>query len=330
MVLARYEPARCCPLRPCEIELLQDVVAAAGETPVGLGMAAAVVEQAANLDLFGELLSRYPSPLEDQELGGRRRGLDTLVDALCRANAAGITLRTPTQSIVGRALNLAQINFFRLLWHVCRSLPRDERGLDLRTRSATLLRGSIYGQLVEEVLRDLATDEVLPRRIRERAVRHLAMLWGRRLTWRVHDFLPMLEATWEARARVRVVGGSMAGASEMFQFLTQGADQRFVDLLTASERGEEQEQAFAEFLFGRSSEELEELTRRMAREGIDSLALDVGSDPMHRDAGSVFYEFFETRFLRASARRILGQPGPRYTAEGYVVLAWLQSDEGAP
>ena len=32
----------------------------------------------------------------------------------------------------------------------------------------------------------------------------LALLWGNRLTWRVHTFFPILAATWEARQRVRV------------------------------------------------------------------------------------------------------------------------------
>ena len=46
------------------------------------------------------------------------------------------------------------------------------------------------------------------------------------------EFFPVLEATWEARARVRVVGGSLMGTSEMFQLLTMGCDERFVSLLT--------------------------------------------------------------------------------------------------
>jgi hypothetical protein len=329
MVIAPYEAGAHCPLRPDETLLLQDLLAALTDSPAPLGLAASIVEQAQNLDCFGALLARYPSPLEEQKLGGKRRGLDTLVESLCHTNIAGLTLRAPTQSIVGRALNLAQINFFRLLWHVCSALPDANQAARLRERTAVRLRSAIYSQLVEEVLRDLATDEAIDQDIRARVVKHLAMLWGHRLTWRVHEFFPVLEATWEARSRVRVIGGTLLGASELFQLLTQGADTRFVELLTAREHGELEVMAFREFLFGRSSEELERLTERMAREGLSSLELDSRMEESSRDTGSLFHEFFETRFLLANARRLTMQPGPRYTAEGYVVLAWLQQEDGS-
>lgn len=327
MVMAPYEPGAHCPLRPDETSLLQDVLAALSDSPAPLGLAASIVEQAQNLDCFGALLARYPSPLEEQKLGGRRRGLDTLVQALCQTNIAAFTLRAPTQAIVGRALNLAQINFFRLLWHVCGSLSDPQTAARLREQTALRLRRAIYSQLVEEVLRDLATDESLSQDIRARTVKHLAMLWGHRLTWRVHEFFPVLEATWEARSRVRVVGGTLLGASELFQLLIAGADARFVELLTAREHGELEVMAFREFLFGRSSEDLERLTERMARDNLSSLELDSRIDDRTRDTGSIFYEFFETRFLLANARRLTTLPGPRYTAEGYVVLAWLQQED---
>ena len=326
MVIARYEPGAQCPLRPDETALLQDVLAALTDSPAPLGLAAAIVEQAQNLDCFGTLLARYPSPLEEQKLGQKRRGLDTLVESLCQTNVAGFTLRAPTQSVVGRALNLAQINFFRLLWHVCSALPDEQIGSQLRERTARRLRAAIYIQLVEEVLRDLATDHHLDREVRARAVRHLATLWAHRLTWRVHEFFPVLEATWEARTRVRVTGGTFLGASELFQLLTQGADERFVELLTDRDYAEHEVMAFREFLFDRSSEELERLTDRMARDGLSSLALDSRMEDQARDSGSIFYEFFTTRFLLANARRLAMLSGPRYTAEGYVVLAWLQQE----
>jgi hypothetical protein len=324
MVMAQYQAGPHSPLRPEELRTVQEVLEAVLADNRNADLAATIVQQAGSLECFGDLLARYPSPLEEQTLGDRRRGLDTLVAALCSSDRAAFALQAPTQAIVGRALNLAQINFYRMLWHVCGLLRDKGAASRLRERTALRLRTAVYTQLVEEVLSDLATDHALPRELRELAVRHLAQLWGHRLTWRVSEFFPVLEATWEARARVRVVGGSLMGTSEMFQLLTMGCDERFVELLTERDHGELEAQAFREFLFGRSSEELERLTERMARDDLTSIELDSRISDRSRDAGSVFYEFFQARSMLSNARRLASLAGPHHTAEGYVVMAWLQ------
>jgi hypothetical protein len=131
---------------------------------------------------------------------------------------------------------------------------------------------------------------------------------------------------------VRVVGGSLLGTSEMFQLLAHGGDARFVELLLQREHGVDETLAFREFLFGKSSEELDRLTERMAREKVSSIEidsrLDGGPAADQRDAGSTFLEFFQSRFLECGVRRLAGLPGPKRTAEGYVVLAWLEQGEG--
>jgi hypothetical protein len=328
MARAIFEAGPHSPLRDDEQQLVRDVLdaLAAGAEPDPL--AAAIVDQARRLDLFGELLALYPSPLDEQRLGSRRRGLDTLVEALSGPDHLALSFRAPTQAIIGRALNLAQINFFRLVWHVCGDLHDRAVRASLRERAARQLRTGVYAQLVEEVLSDLATDPALRRELRAEAVRQLAQLWGHRLTFRVSEFLPILEATWEARARVRVIGGTLLGTSEMFQLLVQGADWRFVELFADRAHGAEEAQAFREFLFGRSSEELEALTLRMAEQRLTSIEFDIRSTEADRDAGSIYYEFFQTRAARSQARRITNIPGPKRTAEGYVVLAWLEREGG--
>jgi hypothetical protein len=315
----------CCPLREAELALVGDIATAlqrAGDTGRELG--AAIRAQKDNLDCLGSALARYPSPLEAQRLGDRRRSLDTLVHALSSAERVGFGLRAPTQSVVGRALSTAQINFFRLLWHACTHLQHDPSGPSLRERAACALRTSVYTHLVEEALTELATDGQQPQPLRARAVRQLAQLWAHRLTWRVSEFFPMLEATWEARSQVRVCGGTMLGTSEMFQLMTKGGDPAFVEFLMERTHADDAVLAFREFLFDRSYEELERLVDRMAKEGRSSIELDAEVRDGERDAGSIFYEFFQTRLLQANARRLARLPGPKHTAEGYVLLAWLE------
>lgn len=309
-----------------------DIVAAVLQALEGLGddaadTAAAIRTQSENLELFGQLLARYPSPLEEQRLGPMRRGLDTLVAALCATDRVGFGLRAPTQAAIGRALNTALINFFRLLWHGCALLRDQANASALRERTARLLRTSVYTQLVEEALTELATDVALHQGLRAKAVRQLAQLWAHRLTWRVSSFFPVLEATWEARSHVRVAGGTFLGTSELFQLLTKGGDARFVELLTAREHADDEVRAFREFLFDRSYEDLERLVERMKKEGRSSIQLDSDLTQGQRDAGSIFFEFFQARLLQSNARRLARLPGPKHTAEGYVLLAWLEGLE---
>lgn len=318
-----YEPGAHSPLRGEEVRTVQSALEALADGGAD-DIAGAILTSADNLDLFGSLLARYSSPLEEQQLGEHRRGLDTLVSALCQSGRVAFGLRAPTQAIVGRALNTAQINFFRLLWRASSAIEDADEAAVLRERSARLLRGSVYTQVVEEVLSELVTDDTLPLPLRARAVHQLAQLWAHRLTWRVSEFFPVLAATWEARTRVRVVGGTMLGTSELLQLLTHGADARFVDLLVARAHAEDEILAFREFLFDRSYEELERLVERMTQEGCDSIELDSRLADGDRDAGTIFYEFFHVRRLQANARQLARLPGPKHTAEGYVLLAWLE------
>lgn len=318
------------PLLADEFDLVEQAIAALAKLPDGAGLPtiATIEYQMQSLAMFGELLLRYPSPLQEQVLGGVKRGLETLVDRLVITDPATFPFRAPTQGLVGRAMNMAQINFLRLLWHVAGGLPEPEEAARLRELAARRLRAAVHCRLVEEVLVDLVTDGQLPTPLRAQAVRTLAQLWGNRLTWRVHTFFPILAATWEARLRVQVVGGTLTGSCEILQLLTQGGEAEFVDLLLEQDYGEAELQAFREFLFGTSSEELERLAQRMAAEGRSSIQLDSKVGAAGRDAGSILFEFFRERVVQCGARRTAGLPGPRHTAEGYVMLAWLGKQAG--
>jgi hypothetical protein len=311
------------PLLPEEHDLVDRFLAALAQQTGAAAAATATTirDQTDVLAAFGALLARYPSPLEAQNMGAYSRDVGTLVATLTATDQATFPFRVPTQALVGRALNIALINFFRMLWHVAGRLPVPD-GPALREAAALRLRTGVHCRLVEEVLIDVVTDLAVPPLLRELAARHLAHLWGNRLTWRVNAFFPLLAATWEARQHVRVVGGTLLGTAEMFQLLTAGGDPEFVELLLDRDYGEDEVLAFREFLFDRSSEELERLAAQMAAAGLTSIQLD-SRGTAERDAGSVLFEFFRSRLVRCAARRTLDVPGPRQTAEGYVMLSWL-------
>jgi hypothetical protein len=276
------------------------------------------------LESMGELMHQYPSPLDSQSLGERQRGLDTLIDTLSRSTPANFEFFAPTGALIGRALNMAETNFYRLLHHLCREISGEPCETDLLAQVRERLRVSLYTKLIEEVLSDIASDVKVEREIRGRAVAALAQIWAHRLTYRVSDFFPILEATWKARQRIRVTGGTLLGTQEMFELFREGCDPNFVEYFARPNPSHDEVSAFREFLFGTTSEDLLELEHQMEREGLCSISLGHTHMEFDRDPGTLFYEFFRNRFIQAVARRLSDLPGPKRTAEGYVMIGYLQ------
>jgi len=181
----------------------------------------------------------------------------------------------------------------------------------------------MYTRLIEEVLAAIASDNTVAPDIRSKSVVALAQIWERRLTYRVSDFFPVLDATWAARERITAVGGTLAGMQEIFELFSAGCDQQFVDYFIRPDPGEEEIQAFREFLFGKSTEELQQLSEQMAAGDVNSVAFESPSTDLGDDAATQFYEFFRKRHLQAMARRLTCLPGPKRTAEGYVMISYL-------
>lgn len=286
-------------------------------------LAQTIRRQMENLDQLGEVLSQYPSPLDEQSLGSRQRGLNTLVDSLSQTNPANFEFFLPTRALLGRALDMAESNFYRLLRHVCTEILPGSRGEELCEQATQCLRLCLYTKLVEEVLSDIASDVKLDRSLRANAVVPLAQIWERRLTYRVRDFFPLLESTWEARRRITVTGGTLCGTQEVFALFQEGCDPKFVDYFARSDHSQDEVEAFREFLFGTSFEELNRLADQMKSTGIASVKVSSTMVSSESDAATLFYEFFRSRHLLATARQLANLPGPKRTAEGYAMVHYL-------
>jgi len=284
---------------------------------------ASIVRRVNCLEHLGWVLADYPSPSTQERLGGRQRGLDTLVDRLSRSTVANFDFLVPTRALVGRTLDMAGANFYRLLQHVCRDFLTGDLARDLRAQASKWLRVCLYTMLAETVLTTIATDEPLERPVRCEAVLALAQIWDRRLTYRVSEFFPVLGAAWEARRRIHVVGGTLAGTHEIFELFRKGCDPEFVGYFTRPDPSADEMEAFREFLFAASAEDLDRLARTLATTAGGSIALPDQMASAEDDA-TVFYEFFYRRHLLAASRRLSNQPGPKRTAEGYVMIHYLR------
>lgn len=283
-----------------------------------------LVQRMENLERLGEVLASYPSPLHEQRLGQLRRGLDSLVESLCSATPANFEFFLPTRAVVGRGIDMAECNFYRLLGHLCSEVIRDEEGEQLRERATQRLRLRLYSKLSEEVLLDIACDPTLHRSARERAVRSLAQLWDRRLTYRVRDFFPLLESTWEARQRISVTGGTLYGTQEVFELFREGVAPEFVEYFGRDDHSEDEVQAFREFLFGIPYEDLVKLEGHVSREGNVGVRFMTPAMTTRSEGVLLFYEFFRSRYVQSLARKLGQQPGPKRTAEGYAMVYFLE------
>ncbi len=151
-------------------------------------------------------------------------------------------------------------------------------------------------------------------------------------TYRVSDFFPVLQATWEARRRVPVTLGTLIGTAEMFGLIQAGCDERFVDYLVRPDHSEDEAAAFREFLFGATTEQLDRVRAEMSGTGKSVIGKDeLSTENMPLDAHTfggdpalTMFEFFLSRHLQAAARRQADLPGPKRTAEEYVMLHYLE------
>ncbi len=294
-------------------------------------LAAKVEESIGQLDRLGALLCSYPSFQEEEALGSRRRNLDSLVDMFAHVAPSSLEMSLPTRALVARTLVLAEVNFYRLLRWVCDEALEEEQVAALKPSVDAHLCHCLYTRLAELVLISIATDQDVERSIRNKAVLSLTQVWEQ-TTYRVSDFFPVLEATWDARRHVPATLGTLMGTAEMFRLVEAGCDEAFVDYLVRPERTPDEEAAFREFLFGATTEDLRNIEARMASLGKNAIGkADVGGearltdacDP-GRDPALALFDFFLSRHLLATARRSAGTPGPKRTAEEYVMLHFLE------
>ena len=289
-----------------------------------------ITEAISQLDRLGALLCSYPSMQGEESLGSRRRNLGSLVDMFANVVPSTLELHLPTRALVARTLVLGEMNFYRLLRFVCQEALEEDIVCKLRPRVDVHLCHCLYTRLAELVLISIATDGTVPRKQRTRAVLSLTQVWEQ-TTYRVNDFFPLLEATWDARRHVPATLGTLMGTSELFKLMEAGCDDAFVDYLARPDRTEDEEAALREFLFGVTTEQLRRIEEAMREQGKRAVGRD-DLDEKVRDACAsegdpalALFDFFLSRHLQATARRDARAPGPKRTAEEYVMLHFLET-----
>jgi hypothetical protein len=283
-------------------------------------------------------LSSYPSLYEAGTLGGKERTEATLMRTLLAAGEHGLEWSLPTKAVLSRTFGIAKVNFWVSLRYALHACDTEEtKSLFADVQEA--IEEAVYTRLAEELYASFVTSRVMAPQVKRLAIEQLMEIWEGRASFTTHRFCPILRSAWVARCRAPRVFGTMMGASEIVSLLFQDCDERFVESFTAADPGAERLQAFEEFVFDLPFEDLEKVRSMMAEEdrdvvGPDEVARYLGYpkgklNPLIEDPKAL-YSSFRTRRVKAQYRTSMRIPGPKRTAESYVLEGLLLSGHDDP
>lgn len=329
-------------LRPLEICFSADGVtklrAALSLAPVLDGRAqvelTSTFEHAArSLPLVAQAIEASPNLRDRQQVAGRARDPETLVDRLCSTDSLCIEFSMPTGALFGRALVLAKVNFLKALKYSLEGAGPDAAStLDALTE---LIGEAVFSKLADELLTALASNPLNDMRLRRQAARKLVSMWDDGVQLPVSKLPSVLFSAWRARGKVRTIYGTLIGVSEVFSLVQAECQSEFVNYFVRDHVTADEREAFREFLFAIAHEDLQRLQEYMEENKKSAISpaevQQVISSPLHPllqgdPNPELMYNSYCRRRLRADYRVLSGNAGPRKTAEGYMMESILKAE----
>jgi hypothetical protein len=275
-------------------------------------------------------LETYPSLRESTRLGQKNRSLETLRETLHDGGEHGLEWALPTKAVLARTFGIAKVNFLTGVGYGLQPFEASAGALLLEMREAT--EEAVYTRLAEELYAAFLTSRATSPDVKDLAAEHVIDLWEGRTRLATDRFGPLLRSAWAARTRAPRVFGTLMGTQEILTLLFQDCDSHFVGWFGQYTEDSEQRQAFEEFLFDLAFENLERVRARMREDGKTC----VGPREVERYLGmregalrplvgdpKDLYVSFRRRRVKAQYRTSMGAPGPKRTAEGYLLEALL-------
>src|SRR6185295_7469121 len=194
------------------------------------------------------------------------------------------------------------------------------------------LAQSIYTLLAEELFLALLRKPDVSRRTKQRAADQLITVWDD-AALEIDDFAPLLESAWHARNRINSAYGTLLGATETFRLVTEDCSPEVLEFFGREGMSADESAAFEEFLFNMTSEELAKLRRAMQQHHVSAASPAWAAEILGRQIEDLehsheidpmaLYRSYQRRQLAADFRLMSGAPGPRRTAEGYLMVYLL-------
>jgi hypothetical protein len=266
-------------------------------------------------------------------LGGELRDEETLIAHLVTIDGLSGDLAVPLKATLSRTYLLTKINFLRGFVRATSALESaapefHEFSHDLREE----LGQSIYTLLGEELLLALLRKPDVAPATKRRAADQLITIWDD-ARMEIDDFAPLLESAWHARNRINSSFGCLVGATETFRLVCEDCSPVVLDFFVRDGRSADESSAFEEFLFNLTFEELEMLRQEMRTQGLASVSTAWASRVVRRPIEELehsheidpvaLYRSYNRRQLAADFRLMAGTPGPRRTAEAYLMVHLL-------
>lgn len=295
--------------------------------------AGALEAEYARVDGISTMARNFPSLMPGLSDERAVSSPSRLVKVLCTIDTGMSSLHMPVRAVMGGAVLTGKVQLFLSLHQKLRALPADSVPSDLLEAADKEMSQSIHMMLLAGLLWDLVRNRENRAEIRERAATELVRLWEDPDQLHVADFFPVLEAVWQARNRVKVTYGSLMGVTEFFQLVREECPALFISFFTRDDISPEESAAFQEFLFGIPHEELNRLRKAMDEKGIRSIDRKFAEDTLklsnsekyEEGAPQALYASHRRRQRAAELRRLTGFPGPRNTAEAYLILHLLEA-----
>jgi hypothetical protein len=314
-----------------ETELVEESLAAVeSRSPADAEILRGLVEE---LKATSGLLDRQRPLRRPTALGGEPRDEQTLIDHLCTLDGLSGDLALPLKATLSRTYLLTKINFLRGFVKATSALATDVPGCarmthDLREELAQ----SIYTLLAEELFLALLRKPDVTRRTKQRAADQLITVWDD-AALEIDDFAPLLESAWHARNRINSAYGTLLGATETFRLVTEDCSPEVLEFFGRDGMSADESAAFEEFLFNMTSEELATLRRAMQQQHLSAASPKWAAEILGRQIEDLehsheidpmaLYRSYQRRQLAADFRLMSGAPGPRRTAEGYLMVYLL-------
>lgn len=279
-----------------------------------------------------ELLDRQRPLRRPTALGGEPRDEGTLIDHLCTIDGLSGDLALPLKATLSRTHLLTKINFLRGFVKATATLHDIPTSVRMTHELREEVAQSIYTLLAEELFLSLLRKTDVTRKTKQRAADQLITIWDD-AALEIDDFAPLLESAWHARNRINTAYGTLLGATETFRLVTEDCSPDVLEFFGREGMSADESAAFEEFLFNMTCEELATLRRAMQQHHVSAASPAWAAQILGRDIEELehshkidpmaLYRSYQRRQLAADFRLMAGSPGPRRTAEGYLMVYLL-------
>ena len=285
------------------------------------------------LATLSEVLATSRMLRKPATFAGETRDEQTLTQHLCQIDGLSGDLLLPMKATLSRTFLMAKINFFRAFIKATGALAEvGPEFPDLSHQLREELAQSIYTLMGEELLLALLRKPNVKAHTKRRAAGQLITIWDN-AQLEIDDFCPLLESAWHARNRVTSGFGALLGTTEYFRLVCEDCAPQFLAFFARDDLSIAEGQAFEEFLFNMTFEELTTLRDTMKAQNLDAVSTDWASHVLNRGideldhSGEIdpmaLYRSYYRRQLAADYRILAGTEGPRRTAEAYLLVYLL-------